>query len=79
MFADEIVVVLDKCNDNSYKIIKKYTNQIFSGNWDIESERRNYGLDKWHKNFKEDVDIDVSTYGKRQAQAFKLMKKAGWN
>ena len=31
------------------------------------------------KNFKEDVDIDVSTYGKRQAQAFKLMKKAGWN
>ena len=30
-------------------------------------------------NFKEDVEIDVSTYGKRQAQAFKLMKKAGWN
>ena len=31
------------------------------------------------KNFKEDISIDVSTYGKRQAQAFKLMKKAGWN
>jgi iron(III) transport system substrate-binding protein len=31
------------------------------------------------KNFKEDINIDVSTYGKRQAQAFKLMKKAGWN
>ena len=31
------------------------------------------------KNFKEDIDIDVSTYGKKQAQAFKLMKKAGWN
>ena len=31
------------------------------------------------KNFKEDIIIDVSTYGKRQAQAFKLMKKAGWN
>ena len=31
------------------------------------------------KNFKEDIDIDVSTYGKRQTQAFKLMKKAGWN
>jgi iron(III) transport system substrate-binding protein len=31
------------------------------------------------KNFKEDIYIDVSTYGKRQAQAFKLMKKAGWN
>ena len=31
------------------------------------------------KSFKEDIYIDVSTYGKRQAQAFKLMKKAGWN
>ena len=31
------------------------------------------------KNFKEDINIDVSSYGKRQAQAFKLMKKAGWN
>ena len=31
------------------------------------------------KNFKEDIYIDVSTYGRRQAQAFKLMKKAGWN
>ena len=31
------------------------------------------------KNFKEDININVSSYGKRQAQAFKLMKKAGWN
>lgn len=30
-------------------------------------------------NFKEDTSIDVSIYGKRQAEAFKLMKKAGWN
>ena len=29
--------------------------------------------------FKEDKSIDVSIYGKRQAEAFKLMKKAGWN
>ena len=29
--------------------------------------------------FKEDTSIDVSIYGKRQAEAFKLMKKAGWN
>ena len=30
-------------------------------------------------NFKEDKSIDISSYGRRQAQAFKLMKKAGWN
>ena len=32
-----------------------------------------------NKGFKEDVLIDVSIYGKRQAEAFKLMKQAGWN
>ena len=30
-------------------------------------------------NFKEDKSISVSVYGERQKQAFKLMKKAGWN
>ncbi len=30
-------------------------------------------------NFKQDTSIDVSVYGKRQAEAFKLMKQAGWN
>ena len=28
---------------------------------------------------KQDTSIDVSVYGKRQAEAFKLMKQAGWN
>ena len=58
LFADEIVVVLDKCNDNSHKIVKKYTNQIFSGDWDIESERRNYGLDKCSGKWILEIDAD---------------------
>ena len=32
-----------------------------------------------NKDFKEDTDVDVSVYGKRQKEAFKLMKKVGWN
>ena len=42
-FAEEIVVVLDKCTDNSKKIAKKYKNKIYEGSWDIEGKRRNYG------------------------------------
>ena len=28
-FANEIVVILDKCNDNSEKIAKKYTSKLY--------------------------------------------------
>ena len=27
-FADEIIVILDKCTDNSEKIVKRYTKKI---------------------------------------------------
>ena len=42
-FVDEIVIILDKCTDNSKKIAKKYTNKIYEGSWDIEGIRRNFG------------------------------------
>lgn len=36
-------------------------------------------ISKLNKGFKEDTSIDVSIYGERQVEAFKLMKQAGWN
>ena len=33
-FADEIVVILDRCTDKSEKIVKKYTKKIFL--WKME-------------------------------------------
>ena len=45
-FADEIVVILDKCTDNSEKIVKKFKSKIFKGSWDIEGDRRNFGISK---------------------------------
>ncbi len=43
-FADEIVVVLDKCTDASEAIAKKFANKIIAGSWNIEGERRNVAL-----------------------------------
>lgn len=43
-FADEIVVVLDKCTDSSKHIAARYTDQLIEGSWDIEGERRNTGI-----------------------------------
>ena len=43
-FADEIVVVLDKCSDKTKDIVLKYTNKIIEGSWSIEGARRNVAV-----------------------------------
>lgn len=43
-FADEIVVVLDKCTDASKSIASRYTDRLIEGSWTIEGDRRNTGI-----------------------------------
>ena len=57
-FSDEIVVILDKCTDNTLNIVKKFTNQFYSGSWDIEGERRNYGIQKCTNDWILELDAD---------------------
>ncbi len=57
-FADEIIVILDNCTDNSIKIVKKYTKTYYSGNWKIEGERRNFGILKCTKDWILEIDAD---------------------
>ena len=57
-FADEIVVILDKCNDKSKEIASKFTKNIYSGKWEIEGERRNFGLKKCSKEWIFEIDAD---------------------
>ncbi len=44
-FADELVVVLDKCTDGSKAIAKRFDAILVEGAWEIEGHRRNEGLD----------------------------------
>ena len=57
-FADEIVVVLDKCSDRSKAIASAYTTHLFEGSWDIEGERRNFGIGKCSGDWILEVDAD---------------------
>jgi glycosyltransferase involved in cell wall biosynthesis len=57
-FADEIIVVLDKCTDKSKEIALKYTDKIIEGSWDIEGARRNVGLDNCSGNWILELDAD---------------------
>lgn len=43
-FVDEIVVVLDRCTDDSRAIAARFTDRILEGAWPIEGDRRNAGI-----------------------------------
>ncbi len=57
-FADEIVVVLDKCSDKTKEIVQKYTNNIFEGSWNIEGKRRNIALNNASGDWILEIDAD---------------------
>ena len=44
-FADELVVVLDKCTDGSKDIAKKFADRIVEGAWKFEADRQHAGID----------------------------------
>src|SRR5256885_17223293 len=43
-FADEIVVVLDRCRDRSRDIALQFTDRIVEGAWEREGPRRHAGI-----------------------------------
>ena len=56
--ADELILVLDRTNDNSKIIAKKYDAKVFEGRWEIEADRRNFGLRKCSGDWILEIDAD---------------------
>lgn len=57
-FADEIVVILDKCSDRTKEIVLGFTNKIVEGSWNIEGARRNVALNATTGEWILEVDAD---------------------
>ncbi|MFQ5784193.1 MAG: glycosyltransferase family 2 protein [Alphaproteobacteria bacterium] len=57
-FADEIVVVLDRCDDDSRAIAARHTDRLVEGAWEIEGPRRNAGIDACTGDWIIEVDAD---------------------
>jgi glycosyltransferase involved in cell wall biosynthesis len=57
-FADEIVVVLDRCTDRSKEIAARYTDRVIEGAFEIEGDRRNMGIETCTGDWILEVDAD---------------------
>ncbi len=57
-FADELVVLLDKCTDDSEEIARRFTERVVPGAWDIEGDRRNAGIEACSGDWVFEIDAD---------------------
>ena len=57
-FADEVVVVLDRCGDRSRDIADRFGARIVEGAWEIEGPRRNAGIAACAGDWVLEVDAD---------------------
>lgn len=80
-FADEIVVLLDKCTDGSKDIAGRFTDRIVDGAWSIEGERRNAGIDACRGTWIFEIDADerVSPILAQEILATVRLTAADWH
>ena len=57
-FADEIVVLLDKCTDGSEAVARRFTDHVVKGDWTKEGERRNAGIAACSGDWVFEIDAD---------------------
>lgn len=57
-FADELIVVLDRCTDGSKAIAEGVGAVIIEGAWPLEAERRHAGIDRASSDWVIEIDAD---------------------
>ncbi|MBC7905508.1 MAG: glycosyltransferase family 2 protein [Rhodospirillaceae bacterium] len=57
-FADELVVVCDKCTDGTADMARRFNARVIEGSWDIEGDRRNTGIQACTGDWVLEVDAD---------------------
>jgi glycosyltransferase involved in cell wall biosynthesis len=67
-FADEIVIVLDRCGDGSKGIAERFTGRIIEGAWEIEGDRRNAAIAAAQSPWILEVDADERVSGELAAE-----------
>lgn len=75
-FADEVVVVLDKCTDGSKAIAERIADHIVEGSWELQGTRLRVGLEVCTGDWILDVDADERASPAMAAEIREAIKDA---
>jgi glycosyltransferase involved in cell wall biosynthesis len=80
-FADELVIVLDRCEDRSREIAREFTDRIVEGAWEREGGRRNAGIAACRGDWILEVDADERVGPELAAEIGVIVagSRAGWH
>ena len=80
-FADEIVVVLDRCRDRSRVIARGFTERLIEGAWEREGPRRHAGIDACRGDWVLEIDADerVSPELAKEIRRVVATSSAAWH
>jgi glycosyltransferase involved in cell wall biosynthesis len=80
-FADEIVVVLDRCRDRSREIALRFAGRLVEGSWEREGPRRHAGIDACRGRWILEVDADERVTPELAIEIRRVVEtsSAGWH
>jgi len=80
-FADEIVVVLDRCTDRSREIARGFAQRLVEGAWEREGPRRHAGIDACGGDWILEIDADERVSSELAAEIREVVagSSANWH
>jgi glycosyltransferase involved in cell wall biosynthesis len=80
-FADEIVVLLDRCRDRSAEIARQFTDRLVEGVWEREGARRHAGIDACRGMWILEIDADERVTAQLAAEIVRTVdgSTAAWH
>jgi glycosyltransferase involved in cell wall biosynthesis len=80
-FADEIIVVLDRCTDRSREIARGFTGRVVEGAWEREGARRHAGIDACRGDWILEIDADERVSAELAAEIREVVagSSAAWH
>jgi glycosyltransferase involved in cell wall biosynthesis len=80
-FADELVVVLDRCHDRSREIALRFTDRLVEGAWEREGPRRHAGIAACRGDWILEIDADEHVSAELAAEIRRVIatSPAAWH
>ncbi len=78
-FGDELVVVLDRSTDGSKKIAESFSAKIIEGEWPVEGDRRNCGIENCSSDWILEVDADEVVSSYLQEEVLSVLNKSNYD